>query len=237
MWRRKTVRGLIAGLAACIYMSSLVSAPPAYALPNCNDAPYNVQTGLTSDGRAHFFWIAVPGVDNYVAYLSGTTMGGVLQKEVRNLGKENGLDVPFVLNGMSVRTLSLRLVISCQNNQGSAPEERGMHNPVTISNPAAVTAPDRPVDVHVSRVGRDVLVTWSAPISASGSLPSDYLVTVRPGGSTCTSKGGLQCSLKNLKAGGNYTFAVQAKNATGLGPAVSVQFRVPAAPKPTQGLS
>jgi len=235
MSRQSSTRAAIICAAMCVVWTSVVSAPQAYALPNCNDVPYTVQTGVTPDGKAHFFWVATQGADNYLAYLSGTTLTGAVLHEVRNLGKTNGLDMPFVVNGTPVRSLSFRLATPCQNI-GAAPDERGP-NPVTINNPAALSTPDRPVDVHVSRVGRDVLVTWSAPISATGSLPSDYLVTVRPGGSTCTSKGALQCSLKNLKAGGNYTFAVQAKNATGLGPAVSVQFRVPAAPKPTQGLS
>jgi hypothetical protein len=233
MSRRSSSFAAIFCVSACIAITSLVSATRAHAVLPCTA----VSTGLPSygvayDGKAHFKWGGIG--DFYRAYLSGPTLAGVVLNEVRDLGDTRTFETPFILNGTPVRSLTVRIAIACQN-PGSAPSESPASIPFFVSNPD-FSRPGRPLAVHASRAGRDVLVTWSAPNSESGSLPSNYLVTVRPGGATCTSNGALQCSFKNLKAGSTYTFAVQAKTAVGLGPAVSVQFRLPA-PKPSQGLS
>lgn len=95
---------------------------------------------------------------------------------------------------------------------------------------AAIVLPSAPRSVTAQQVGSVVRVSWAAPTSAGTSAVSGYEVTGGPGCSTAA----LSCDISGLVAGSQTTFAVRARNTTGLGVSASSQsvtfIGVPGAP-------
>jgi hypothetical protein len=83
--------------------------------------------------------------------------------------------------------------------------------------PSAPTAP------KATPGNQQVKVAWAAPNTDGGAPITNYRVTASPGGKTCTTKGQLTCTVKNLKNGTVHTFKIQAKNIAGFGNAATVK--------------
>jgi fibronectin type 3 domain-containing protein len=75
-------------------------------------------------------------------------------------------------------------------------------------------------------------VTWTAPATDGGTAVTGYTVTSTPSGKTCTTTGGLSCTVGGLDNGTAYSFTVKAKNSTGPGPASTASARVTPATVP-----
>ncbi|MHB8960530.1 MAG: fibronectin type III domain-containing protein, partial [Candidatus Limnocylindrales bacterium] len=89
---------------------------------------------------------------------------------------------------------------------------------LTQVHPAA--APPAAPTATVAVAGNaSALVSWSAPASDGGSPITGYTATSSPDGRTCTTSGGLSCTVGSLNNGTPYTFTVTATNAVGTGPA------------------
>lgn len=92
--------------------------------------------------------------------------------------------------------------------------------------------PTAPASISLSRVSRDVTVTWSAPASNGGSAVTEYLVSYSSdygsSYSTPVSTTLLTQAFTNLTAGMTYIFRVQAVNVQGAGAYVSDNLFVPA---------
>ena len=74
-------------------------------------------------------------------------------------------------------------------------------------------------------------MTWFAPTSNGGADIDRYTVTAHPGGATCTTGGGLTCTVRGLTNGIAYSLAVQAHNSQGDGPPANASTSVtPTAP-------
>lgn len=61
-------------------------------------------------------------------------------------------------------------------------------------------------------------VTWTAPIDDGAPRPTGYLVTLSPGGATCSTTGAVTCEITGLTNGTAYTAVVRAANRIGPGP-------------------
>ena len=83
----------------------------------------------------------------------------------------------------------------------------------------AATVPGAPGTPTGVAGDRRVTVSWAAPASDGGSPITGYTVTASPGGGTCSTTGGLSCTVTGLVNGTAYTFTVRATNRVGTGPA------------------
>jgi hypothetical protein len=92
--------------------------------------------------------------------------------------------------------------------------------------------PTAPASINLSRTGRNVTVTWSAPASNGGSAVTDYLISYSTDGgssySTAISAISLSQAFTDLTAGLTYLFRIQAVNIQGAGAYVSSSIFVPA---------
>ncbi len=75
-------------------------------------------------------------------------------------------------------------------------------------------APDAPTHVTASAGIDEALVTWDAAVD-NGSAVTQYVVTSSPDAKTCSTTGGLSCTVSGLATGTAYTFSVTATNAVG----------------------
>ncbi|MBU6143886.1 MAG: fibronectin type III domain-containing protein [Acidobacteria bacterium] len=97
-------------------------------------------------------------------------------------------------------------------------------------------SPSAPVITGLNPGDKAVTVNWSAPSSAGSSAITSYVVTLLPGGATCTwTSGPLSCTVSGLTNGIAYRASVRAFSNVGPGiPSLSsssfVPFKAPSAP-------
>ena len=101
--------------------------------------------------------------------------------------------------------------LTATNGVGTGPASDPSNSVV----PAAV--PDKPTGASATAGLGSALVSWTAPAS-NGSPIANYTVTSSPGGKTCSSGGGLSCTVGGLGSGITYSFTVHATNGVGNGP-------------------
>lgn len=104
---------------------------------------------------------------------------------------------------------------------------------------AANIRPSEPRNVTAARSGRDVTVSWDAPLDTGTSAISSYTVLVNNSDACTTADGAtLSCTVTGL-ALGTYTFTVVATNASGRGPvsSSSAAVTVVSPPSVVTGLS
>ncbi len=75
-----------------------------------------------------------------------------------------------------------------------------------------------PTGVIAQPSTQSAVVAWTAPASNGGAPVTNYSVTASPGGNTCTTAGGLTCTVTGLTGGLTYEFTVTATNASGSSP-------------------
>lgn len=142
--------------------------------------------------------------------------------------------VPGLTNG-STHSLRVRAVNLAGGGTASQAAD------VVPAGPAS--APRSPA---VALDGRSATVSWSAPSDDGGSPVTEYLVTSRPGGLTCTAVApALSCTVTGLQVGTDYTFSVVALNGAadlpGTGPGTAVEsgpstvIAVPGEPRSASG--
>lgn len=86
-------------------------------------------------------------------------------------------------------------------------------------NNAVSGLPGPPGSVAGSASGSQVAVSWTAASGGSGSI-SNYTVTARPGGATCSTSG-LTCTVTSLDPTKTYVFTVKPTGTSGVGPAAA----------------
>jgi len=97
-------------------------------------------------------------------------------------------------------------------------------------------SPSAPSVSGISPIDGAVTVGWSSPSSPGSSAVTSYVVTVSPGGSTCTwTVGPLNCTITGLTNGNTYRATVRAHSAVGPGllsanSAAFVPYKAPSAP-------
>jgi hypothetical protein len=102
-----------------------------------------------------------------------------------------------------------------------------------VSSPSVVAFSDRSYtpagspsqvrNVSAAAAGkRSAVISWKAPLDDGGLPITGYTVTAFPGGRTCTvTAGASRCRISGLTSGQAYTFAVVARNASGLASEIS----------------
>ncbi len=109
--------------------------------------------------------------------------------------------------------ISYTFTVTATNVSGTGP----VSNPSEAATPMLV--PDAPTGVSAtSATNGKATVSWTAPVSTGGALPTGYTVTSSPGSLTC-STASTSCIVTGLTNGVSYTFSVTATNAAGAGPA------------------
>lgn len=208
------------------------SAPVAvmtYGLPG---VPEQVTAEL-GKGRAAVSWVAPATVGGapITAFTVVSDPGGLT---CTSTGRPSCI-VQGLSNG-SAYTFS----VTAYTDAGAGPAS-------AASAPARLVAgPGAPRSVRASTKGTTAIVKWNAPKSKGGLKISKYVVTASPSGKSCRTTKGV-CTIKGLRLGTQYTFAVRAYNAKGAGAvAFSRAVSTPAPPasvtsnqpeKPNQPLS
>ena len=79
--------------------------------------------------------------------------------------------------------------------------------------------PGAPTGVSAKADGRSAVVSWTAPKEDGGGAITNYIVTSKPGGYTCTADATAACRFERLPANRKYTFTVKTRNIAGDSPA------------------
>jgi hypothetical protein len=193
--------------------------PSALSLAVAPVGPASAPTGVTAtagNGQATVTWNPPSttngaGVANYV--VTGDP-GGFCQTNGQRTCTITGLT-----NGTTYT-----FTVVANNGNGSSPPS-APSNPVVPAGP-----PGAPTGVAASSGNGQATVTWTAP-AANGSPITGYTVTGAPGGQTCSTTGGLSCTVTGLTNGTSYTFTVVATNGAGSSsPSAPSSAVVPAGP-------
>jgi outer membrane protein OmpA-like peptidoglycan-associated protein/predicted RNA-binding protein with TRAM domain len=86
---------------------------------------------------------------------------------------------------------------------------------VTVVAAAHIRVPTAPLNVTATSGTGGVVVSWTVPTSDGGAPITQYLVTVEPGGATCSTSGDTSCVVTGLSPGTMYTVSVVATNRLG----------------------
>jgi hypothetical protein len=98
---------------------------------------------------------------------------------------------------------------------GAGGWEIGKH-PRTVA--VRIARPGPPRSVSAAPGDGSAVVSWVAPASDGGSPVTGYVATAVPGGESCSTLGGLSCTVWGLTNGTRYSFTVRASNRVGEGP-------------------
>lgn len=75
--------------------------------------------------------------------------------------------------------------------------------------------PGAPTGISAKADGRSAVVSWTAPKEDGGGAITNYLVTAKPGGYTCTADATTSCRVPALPANRKFTFTVKTRNIAG----------------------
>lgn len=104
--------------------------------------------------------------------------------------------------------------VSARNSAGASPALSSAPVSVPATTPSAVTGG------QVKYLGATrARVSWDAPLQTGGRPITEYVVTAKPGGATCTTTRVQRCVIDQLQPGQRYSFTIKARNALGTGPA------------------
>ncbi len=182
------------------------STPTAVVTPSAVPSPPLNVTATTSDGSATISWDAPDssGGSPITGYTVTSTPGGLTC--ITN--GELTCNIGGLTNGVSYT-----FTVTASNTDGSS-DPSSPSNAVIPS-----TLPSAPLTPTALASGGQAVISWSAPVSDSGSPITSYTVTSTPDGKTCTTPDGatLTCTVTGLTNGTTYTFTVTAANANGTG--------------------
>jgi outer membrane protein OmpA-like peptidoglycan-associated protein len=102
-----------------------------------------------------------------------------------------------------------------QAGEGNILAATQVQQSVTVVAAALIRVPTAPSNVTATSRAGGVAVSWSAPSSDGGAAIMQYLVTVEPGGATCSTSGDTSCVVTGLSPGTTYTVSVVAINRIG----------------------
>lgn len=183
--------------------SASLSVQPYAVAP---DAPTNV-VAAAGEGQATITWTA-PASDGgspIDGYIVTSSPGGLTCTAVAP-------DTSCVITGLT-NGVAYTFSVVASNNVGTSDPSTSSNSITPASGPSA---PDR---VQVTPGNHSATVDWAKP--ADGASPTSYVVTMNPGGRTCTvdvfahPTAALRCTFTGLTNGVVYTFTVTALTANG----------------------
>jgi len=196
--------------------SASTSVSPQATVPS---APTNV-TAASGDGQATISW-TTPSSDGGASidgYIVTASPGGLTCTAVAP-------DTTCTITGLTNGT-SYTFTVVASNNIGAS-DPSSASNSVTPA--AGPSAPDR---AQVTPGNHSATINWKAPVD--GAAPIRYVVTMNPGGRTCTvdlvahPNAALSCTFTGLTNGVNYSFTIAAFTANGMSASDTV-FATPGA--------
>ncbi len=196
--------------------SASSSVSPQATAPS---APTNA-TAVSGEGQATISW-STPASDGGAAidgYIVTSSPGGLTCTAVAP-------DTTCTITGLTNGTAYTFTVVASNNVGTSDPSSAS--NSVTPA--AGPSAPDR---AQVTPGNHSATINWKAPVD--GATPIRYVVTMNPGGRTCTvdlvlhPSAALTCTFTGLTNGVNYSFTIAAFTANGMSASDTV-YATPAA--------
>jgi hypothetical protein len=166
--------------------------------------------GLERVGGVMAFDISNPAAPKYLAYVNSATFDGNFNtgKATAAAGDAGPEGVLFVRASDSP-TGKPALIVSYEYSGTTA---------IYNLNGTAVK-PGAPTGVTAKADGRSAIVSWTAPKEDGGGAITNYVVTSKPGGYTCTADATASCRVDALPANRKYTFTVKTRNIAGDSPA------------------
>jgi outer membrane protein OmpA-like peptidoglycan-associated protein len=225
-----TITGLTNGTAYTFKVTteatggtSAASSPTASVTPQATapGAPTNV-TAASGNGEATVSWTAPvsDGGESIDGYIVTSSPGGLTCTAVAP-------DTTCTITGLTNGTAYTFTVVASNNIGASDPSSPS--NSVTPA--AGPSAPDR---AQVTPGNHSATINWKTPVD--GVTPNRYVVTMNPGGRTCTvdlalnPSAALTCTFTGLTNGVNYSFTIAAFTANGMSASDTVYATPAAAP-------
>ena len=198
--------------------SASTSVSPQATVPS---APTNV-TAASGNGEATVSWTTPvsDGGESIDGYIVTSSPDGLTCTAVAP-------DTTCTITGLTNGTAYTFTVVASNNIGTSDPSSTS--NSVTPA--AGPSAPDR---AQVTPGNHSATINWKAP--ADGATPIRYVVTMNPGGRTCTvdltihPSAALACTFTGLTNGVNYSFTIAAFTANGMSASDTVYAKPAAAP-------
>ncbi|TAL07899.1 MAG: hypothetical protein EPO00_08255, partial [Chloroflexota bacterium] len=215
-----TVTGLTNGTAYTFTVTAtnaLGTSPPSS--PSNSVTPLTVPgmpTGVVASGgnaQASVSWTAPTDMGG--SPISGYTAMSAPGNKTCNTTAALNCTVTGLTNGTTYT-----FTVTATNGLGTGSPSNPSNSVIPATVPGAPTA--------VLGKSRDsaALISWAAPASNGGNAITGYAVTSSPGGKTCSTSGGLSCTVGGLANGTSYTFTVRATNGVGTGPSSSASNSV-----------
>ena len=166
--------------------------------------------GLERVGGVMAFDISNPAAPRYLAYVNSADFGGNFNtgKATAAAGEAGPEGVLFVRASDSP-TGKPALIVAHEYSGTTA---------IYNINGTAIK-PGAPTGISAKADGRSAVVSWTAPKEDGGGAITNYIVTSKPGGYTCTADATASCRFERLPANRKYTFTVKTRNIAGDSPA------------------
>ena len=166
--------------------------------------------GLERRGGVMVFDVTTPNAPRYLSYLNTSVNTGNFEtgKATAAAGDVSPEGLQFVRASDSPTGKPVLFV---------AHELSGTTAIININGTAI--KPGAPTGISAKADGRSAVVSWTAPKEDGGGAITNYIVTSKPGGYTCTADATASCRFERLPANRKYTFTVKTRNIAGDSPA------------------
>lgn len=231
-----TIGGLTNGTAYTVKVAAissagtgLQSAPSVSRVPATNPAAVTAFTAVPDNTTLKLAWglpVSLGGgvFDSYRIFIKPSTDANY-SATYTTVNSQSIFDYTFtnLINGQAYDAMIV--TVTTANTMS------------LVSNTAEVretprTVPDAPASILIFEVGSNLVISWTSPVSDGGNAISEYAATISGAPCVLANPTDTTCSITTPTAAGDYPIEVKAKNAAGLGQAVTGIFTKVAAIAP-----